>query len=122
MKYDMSKTEAQIMDVLWSIDRKAAPKEILDIFNKGGKSWTRQTLNTLLTRLESKGLIKKERNSIEPLYSEMEYRQLKGQEIIDDMYEGKLSNFLSALTGQNKISHEEGEELNQLINRLKKGE
>jgi len=122
MKYDMSKTEAQIMDILWSIDRKASPKEILAIFNKGEKGWARQTLNTILTRLESKGLIKKERNSIEPLYSELEYRQLKGQEIIDDMYEGKLSNFLSALTGQDKISHEEEEELNQLINRLKKGE
>jgi len=122
MKYDMSKTEAQIMDILWSIDRKASPKEILAIFNKGEKGWARQTMNTILTRLESKGLIKKERNSIEPLYSEKEYRQLKGQEIIDDMYEGKLSNFLSALTGQDKISYEEEEELNQLINRLKKGE
>lgn len=119
MKYDLSRTEAQIMEALWNIERKVTPKEILDIFNKGGKNWTRQTLNTLLTRLENKGLIMKERNSIEVLYSEQEYRQLKGQNIIDSMYEGKLSIFLSALTGRAKITIEEEEELSQLINKLK---
>ena len=53
MKYELSRTEEQIMDFLWTNNRPVKTGEIMDYFTENkGKEWKRQTLNTLLIRLE----------------------------------------------------------------------
>ena len=62
MKYELSRTEEQIMDFLWTNNRPVKTGEIMDYFTENkGKEWKRQTLNTLLIRLEEKGNREKKR-------------------------------------------------------------
>ena len=59
MKYELSRTEEQIMDFLWTNNRPVKTGEIMDYFTENkGKEWKRQTLNTLLIRLEEKMCIR----------------------------------------------------------------
>ena len=68
MKYELSRTEEQIMDFLWTNNRPVKTGEIMDYFTENkGKEWKRQTLNTLLIRLEEKGVIVRRRGIVEAM-------------------------------------------------------
>lgn len=114
-RFMLANTEQEIMQVLWAKQEPCTSKELLDIFNARGKKWKRQTLNTLLVRLEKQGLIQREGIMIHVLCSEVEYRQRQSQNILSAIYGGSVSNFISALTGKRDISREEEDELNSFI-------
>lgn len=120
MKYDLSNTEREIMEVLWArgVDHAGmAPKEIIKIFSERGRNWKRQTLNTYFARLEEKGLIRRECGIVEAGCSKREYESLYCHEILEQNYGGKLSAFLCAFSGMEGISEEEAAELLKMIQR-----
>lgn len=123
MKYDLSGTEKEIMEVLWNRGTEQAgmaPKEVMEIFNERGRNWKRQTLNTFFARLEEKGLIHRENGRVEACCSEREYESMYCHEILNQDFGGKLSNFLCAFSGTEGITEEEAEELLQMIARKEK--
>lgn len=121
MRYDLPRTENDIMEVLWENNREMAPKEILSIFNARGRDWKRQTLNTLLVRLVEKGLISKKRGAVSVLYTREEYKKLQSREFVNSKYGGKLGDFLLSYYGGARISVEQAEEMMQIVENLKEG-
>ena len=124
-KYNLTKSEEEIMELLWETDRKMSSKEILDHFNEHcGKDWKKQTLNTFLAKLLQAGFIdriSKDRKYLYvPLITRMEYKQKGAEQFIRDSYSGSFMNFVSALSGGEMISREEAEEIRKLLeeNRL----
>lgn len=117
MKYDLPRTETEIMEVLWENDREMAPKEILSIFNERGRDWKRQTLNTLLVRLVEKGLVSKKRGAVTVQYTQAEYKELQSREFVKNKFDGKPGDFLLAYYG-GRISKEGAAELIELIDKL----
>lgn len=121
----MTKSEEEIMELLWEKDRKMSSKEILDYFNEHcDKDWKKQTLNTFLAKLLQAGFIdriSKDRKYLYvPLVSRMEYKQKGAEQFIRDSYGGSFVNFVSALSGGEMVSREEAEEIRKLLeeNRL----
>lgn len=109
MRTRISGAELEIMQYLWTIEQGAVFAELLTHFNKTrGKEWCKQTLNTYLLRLSNKGLITKEKAGAKTVYfpavSEPRYQQLCAEEILRESYDGVLSNFLTALTGNRKAA------------------
>ena len=123
MRCDLSKTEMEILQVLWDNGGEMAPRDIWDIFLSRGKDWKRQTLNTLLLRMEEKGVIEKHWGSVRVLCSELEFRHAQSEEMVQDSFNGSLHQFMAAFTGNSKISPEDAKELEELVERLRrKGE
>ncbi len=120
--YLISETEAEIMEMLWECSTPMQSKELLLYFNEKGKGWKRQTLNTFLTRLKSKGLIEMEGKTIKVLYDKGAYQKMQTQEILNDMYGGDIQNFLVAFSGKESIAGKEENELLQFIENFTKGE
>lgn len=119
-KYNLTKSEEEIMELLWETDRKMSSKEILDHFNEHcGKDWKKQTLNTFLAKLLQAGFIdriSKDRKYLYvPLITRMEYKQKGAERFIRDSYSGSFMNFVSALSGGEMISKEEAEEIRKLL-------
>ena len=119
-KYNLTKSEEEIMELLWETDRKMSSKEILDHFNEHcGKDWKKQTLNTFLAKLLQAGFIdriSKDRKYLYvPLITRMEYKQKGAERFIRDSYSGSFMNFVSALSGGEVISKEEAEEIRKLL-------
>lgn len=121
MKYDMSGTESEIMEVLWERGEQMETREIMNIFTERGKNWKRQTLNTFLARLEEKELIHRERGMVEANFSKREYQSRCCHEFLEQGFAGKISNFLCAFYDGKTITKAEAEELFQLIEQKKKG-
>lgn len=119
-KYSLTKSEEEIMELLWETDRKMSSKEILDHFNEHcGKDWKKQTLNTFLAKLLQAGFIdriSKDRKYLYvPLITRMEYKQKGAERFIRDSYSGSFMKFVSALSGGEMISKEEAEEIRKLL-------
>lgn len=124
-KYDLTRSEEEIMELLWEMDQKMSSKEILDYFNENcDKDWKKQTLNTFLTKLLQAGFIErisKDRKYLyAPLVTRREYKQKGAERFIRESYRGSFMNFVSALSGGEMISREEAEEIRKLLeeNRL----
>ncbi|MDE7203232.1 MAG: BlaI/MecI/CopY family transcriptional regulator, partial [Lachnospiraceae bacterium] len=86
------------------------------LFVEDGKAWKRQTLNTFLERLEKKGLVERENRMVKAAYSKEDYHLMQMKEAIDDMYGGKLSNFVAAFAKKNAIDEKEAETLIDILN------
>ena len=107
--------EREVMEVLWARTEPMQTRELLEEMKERGKKWKRQTLNTLLFRLEEKGIVSRRRAYVEGALSEDELLQKQTQEILDDFYGGKLENFCAALVGNQAIKDDDVDKLYTLI-------
>ena len=120
MRCDLSRTEMEILQVLWDGGGEMSPRAIWDIFLSRGKDWKRQTLNTLLLRMEEKGVVAKRRGCVRVLCSELEFKHMQSEEMVRDSFNGSLNQFMAAFTGNRSISPEDAQELEELVERLRR--
>lgn len=113
--YGMSDAEQEVMEKLWDQKMCMKQSQLLALFESDGKDWKRQTLNTFLSRLEEKGLVRRENRMVEATCSREEYNYLQVKAAIDSMYGGRLSNFVAAFTQENGIDEEEAEALTRIL-------
>lgn len=111
----MSEAEREVMEKLWDQEGKIKQSQLLAQLEADGKEWKRQTVNTFLSRLEAKGLVRREHRMVEAVYSREAYQNMQMREAIDRMYGGKLSNFVAAFVRENKIDESEAEALIRII-------
>ena len=116
--YRVSDSEMEVMKMLWRQKEGIKQSQLLDLFTKEGNEWKRQTLNTFLSRLETKGLVIRERGLVRAAVEEEEYNFSQAQNAIDNMYGGKLSNFVAAFIRRNAVNKEDLEELNVYLTEL----
>lgn len=113
--YNLPDAEAVVMEKLWEQKQPIKQSQFLILFQEAGKEWKRQTLNTFLSRLEEKGLVKREHRMVSAVYSKEEYSLMQMKEALNYMYDGRLSNFVAAFTKGNEIDAEEAEELIKIL-------
>ena len=136
MNSHLSKTEYRIMEYFWSTGGKYTFGELMKYFNEEeDKNWKKQTLNTFLSRLIDKGLLERKKEETKAYYgaaltkagkavteakpglminklpTKAEFKQRKAKAILEECYEGKISHFIAALTGNNAITKVDEKEL-----------
>ena len=57
VSHKITGSEREVMEVLWGRTEPMQTRELLEVMREKGKKWKRQTLNTLLFRLEEKGIV-----------------------------------------------------------------
>lgn len=118
MKYELSNSESKIMDILWKQHRWMSAGELRKILEQEGTIWKRQTINTFLVRLKSKGLIIQNSRKYIHAYTKEEFDSLKAKELLDDDYGGSLLNFITALSGNKSIDTEEADKLKDYLEKF----
>lgn len=86
--YHLSVTEQEIMDILWEQSEPMRQTALLAAFNERGKNWGRQTLNTILIRLESRGFVCREKRFVWAGHSRMETGILVLEEAAQKYFDG----------------------------------
>ena len=119
----ISNTELCVLQYFWKSNEPQSFSQIFEYFNTtGGKDWKKQTLNTFLLRLTNKGYLKKEYQNHKHLYSPTitleEYNHQYARQVVDESFHSSLTSFISAFTGNQKISAEEKEELMEYLKGL----
>ena len=93
VNHKITGAEREVMEVLWQRTEPMQTRELLEEMKERGKKWKRQTLNTLLFRLEEKGIVSRKRAYVEAALSQEELLQVQTQELLDDFYGGEYGNF-----------------------------
>lgn len=118
--YRITEAEREVVETLWEYSEPVQTKDLLDRMKEKGRDWKRQTLNTLLFRLEEKGVIVRRRAYVWSVLSKEELRKRQTQGILNDFYDGELKNFCVALIGNTSLNDEDVDKLNALIDELQK--
>ena len=52
--YKVAPAEVEVMEVLWEQEKMILTRDLLELMAARGRNWKRQTLNTVISRLDSK--------------------------------------------------------------------
>ena len=110
--------ELELMMVIWDSEQ---PVSRMDIEMKlgDGRDVVPSTLLSLLSRLEKRGFVRKEKqgniNYYNALVEKSAYLQEEGQRVLDKMFGSSLKNFVTALYDGKGLNREEIAELQAFI-------
>lgn len=83
--------------------------------------WKRTTTYTVIKRLGERGVLKNEDGKITALVSKEDAQEREINELVDEKFQGSLPAFVAAFTKRRDVSHEELEELQRMIDRIRDG-
>ncbi len=113
-------SELEIMKVLWAAPEGLTRPEMENRLT--AKEWTATTVLALITRLESKGFLRREKAGKGYLYfpavSENDYLRVESQSALGRMFGGSAKNLVAALHDTETLSKDDIEELAEYLKQL----
>ena len=83
--------------------------------------WKRTTTYTVIKRLGEKGVLQNENGTITSLVSKDAAQAYEIDELVEKKFEGSLPAFVAAFTKHQNISEEELDEVQRMIDRIRRG-
>lgn len=119
MLLQLSDAELDIMKIVWAGGDPALFAFIMAELAARGKTWQKNTVITLLSRLMDKGYLKAKkfgrRNEYTALISETDYQTAQTKHFLDRIYEGSAKGLVSNLIQGDLLSDGEYKELKRLL-------
>ena len=84
--------------------------------------WKRTTTYTVIKRLGERGILKTENGLVLPLISKEEAQASEIDELVEKKFEGSLPAFVAAFTKRQTLSAGELDQLQSMIDRIRKGD
>jgi len=83
--------------------------------------WKRTTTYTVIKRLGERGILKNENGRITSVISKEEAQACEIDELVEKKFEGSVPAFIAAFTKRTKISEKELDEVQRMIDQIRKG-
>jgi len=113
-KYKLGEMEQKFADIIWE----NAPVSTRDLITRCLESfdWKRTTTYTMLKRLCVRELFVTDNGIVKIILSKEDFLTEKGEEFLEETFDGSLPRFITAFTRRGKLSEQEAQEIQQLIN------
>lgn len=105
--------EARFADLIWAQEPIGSMKLVRMAEEELG--WKKSTTYTVLKRLCDRGIFQNQGGSVTALISREEYYAAQSEQFVEEAFSGSLPAFLAAFTARKKLSDEEINELQRLI-------
>lgn len=119
----LAKSELEVARIVWKL-KKATVRQVLDAL-PSDRELDFWTVQTYLRRLESKGYLQKQREGRSNVYSSKVRPNTVVREVVDDvverLFDGEALPLFQHLIQDRGLDDEEIEQLQQTLNKLKKG-
>lgn len=113
----ISDSELELMKIVWTAGGTALYAHIMEALAETGRTWQKNTVITLLSRLVEKGFLKVRklgrRNEYTAAVSEADYQAAQTQVLVNKLYAGSAKGLVAALIQRENISVQDYEELKQ---------
>ncbi len=106
--------------ILWQ-NEPIKSRELVELC-KEQLGWKPTTTYTVIKRLSERGVLKNENSIVTALVSKDEIQAAEIDELVEKKFEGSLPAFVAAFTRHQKLSSEEIDEMQRMIDRFRKGE
>ena len=83
--------------------------------------WKRTTTYTVIKRLGERGVLKNEDGTVTALVSKEDAQAREINELVEEKFQGSLPAFIAAFTRRQDLSNEELDEVQDMIDRIRKG-
>ena len=83
--------------------------------------WKRTTTYTVIKRLGERGVLQNDNGTITSLVSKGEAQAYEIDELVEKKFEGSLPAFVAAFTKHQNLSKEDLDEVQRMIDRIRKG-
>lgn len=111
----VSDSELELMKIVWARGGQALYAQIMEDLAAAGRTWQKNTVITLLSRLVEKGLLRTSkigrRNEYAAAISEADYQASQAQTLLNKLYEGSAKGLVSTLIERELLSAEDYEQL-----------
>ncbi len=118
-KFSLNNSEWEIMECLWENSPKTIVQMVKEMKEK--KDWAKSTTNTMIRRMEAKGLIFYEQGEKARLYfpkiKREEIAANEAQTLLHKVFHGQIGLMLSALVPQNNLTDEDIRELEDILHK-----
>ena len=83
--------------------------------------WKRTTTYTVIKRLAERGVLQNDSGTVTSLVSKDEAQAYEIDELVEKKFEGSLPAFIAAFTKRQDLSQNELDEVQRMIDRIRKG-
>ncbi len=84
--------------------------------------WKRTTTYTVIKRLCERGVLRNDNGTVTSLVSKDEAQAFEIDDLVEKKFEGSLPAFIAAFTRHKNISEKELDEVQRMIDRIRKGD
>ena len=123
MIQQVSDSELELMKIVWANGGRALYAHIMEKLSEAGRTWQKNTVITLLSRLVEKGLLKTNkigrRNEYTAVVTEEDYQADQAQAFLNKLYDGDARELVSTLIQREMLSARDYEELKRFWERGK---
>ena len=120
----ISEAESKVLEVFWRAAGPLSAEEVVTAMDND-REWSAGTIRTFLTRLVKKKALAAtpdgRRYLYRPLLAREEYVHRQSRDLIDRLFGGRLTPFITQFSERRRLSREDVEELKRLIERLDHG-
>ena len=115
--YKLGPVETRFADIIWN----NAPLTTGQLVKLCADTleWKRTTTCTVLKKLCEKGIFKTENSMVTVLISRAEFEGMQSQQFVEETFRGSLPAFLTAFSSRKKLSEQEIDELQRLIDSMR---
>lgn len=120
-EYELGDAELEVLKALW-VDGPGTVREVLNRLSRRGRNLAYTTVQTFLTRLEQKGFVRADKSDLAYRYAARVTRERisksRLRELLDQLYDGAAGPLVLQLVQNERLTPEEIETLQKLIERL----
>ena len=106
--------------ILWEHEP-VRSKELVKLCEKN-LGWKSTTTYTVIKRLSERGVVKNENSIVTSLVSKDEIQAAELDELVEKTFEGSLPAFIAAFTKHQKLTDADIDEVQAMIDRIRKGD
>lgn len=116
---ELGAVQMRFADIVWEHEP-VASGDLVKICEKE-LSWKKPTTYTVLRKLCEKGLLQNQDGIVTTLIPKEEFYSARSEQIVEDSYQGSLPAFVASFISRKKLTSEEAEEIQKMIDAFKKG-
>jgi predicted transcriptional regulator len=117
----ISEAESKVLEVFWRSDGVLSADEVVAAMDND-REWSAGTIRTFLTRLVKKKALAAtpdgRRYLYRPLIARDDYVHKQSRDLIDRLFGGRITPFVTQFSERQRLTREEIDELKRLIARL----
>ena len=114
IEYRMGEVEMKFAEMIWEQE----PVSSGDLAKQAEKefNWKKSTTYTVLKRLCEKGIFQNEKGTVTSQISHEDFQAKQSEIFVEESFKGSLPGFLAAFCSHKKLSKDDVEELQRIIN------
>lgn len=117
MEARLAEVESRFADIIWS-NEPLSSRSLAELAEKE-LSWKKSTTYTVLKRLCQKGIFQNIDGTVTSVISKEDFFAVQSEQFVEQTFRGSLPAFLAAFGSRKKLSEQEVEELQRIIESMR---